>query len=549
MPYEPLANLPSNAAPAMTEEQIDQWFATWIGQLSAPDARQVQAQWDRLSTAQKNLVQTNAGVGGPASSAGQALQYVTQTQQQTDPSGQPKAQDSPGSTPAITPPTPPTATTGTLTGTTPGTAPATSGTPVQGTTQATALISQYMTTPQWQGSPDDAQGAAAALGVDYNSADQQYQAYLAHFQTAMDRATSLTQHAAPPMPETSFIQTLAQAQYGQWGPAIGMIAYEWQQQNGAPLPADLATGLIAQLKAFAARDPNGAAQLQLQMLSTVEQIKTSAGNTSSGAGGQATNLNLSTDITAFLSMMGGIAPQIYSSGSSGSSALAASSPSSFIGQYITAHPNTSALEATQQGSERAGAVNFLSQYGMPTTPANIAALSNTTTLTDMGAYVSWMQSMGMPITATVLQSLMAMPFSDPHTQTVPTGTGGAFLLDQVMPGTHMTYGAYQTVSSSITPQWESYFNTTPNKAQLAYFVGKSPTDVTDYFNNSMSSIPGITIGQKNDYENFISSLDQQSPQVAGITHTFSSQVDNSMMDQLHQQVVAQSTGKNVPGKM
>jgi hypothetical protein len=536
---------PWTAPPPDKAADADAWFEEWLQQNFPPDesgraagqmgpeALAVREEWTKLSAAQKTSVFTQIrGMGryGTPDAVASLLQKTA-------------------AAPAATP-TPPTGTTGTLNAQDQvGTAALATGTPVQGTTAATALINQYMTTPQWQGSPDDPQSAAAALGVDYNSADQQYQKYLAHFQTAMDRATSLTQHAAPPMPEVSFIQSLAQAQYGQWGPAIGMIAYMWQQQNGSALPSDLATGLIAQLKTFAARDPNGAAQLQLQMLSTVEQIKTSAGNTSAASGGQATNLNIGVDITNFLTQLGGIAPNIYSSGSSGSSALAASSPNSFIGQYIEKNPNVAGEAATVEGGEKKSAIDFLTAQNMPTTAANITALSNPQTLATMGAYVQWMNTVKMPITPAILTTLMSMPFSDPNTGMAPTGTGGAYLLDQVMPGTKMTYGAYQTVSSSITPQWEQYFNSTPNKAQLAYFVGKSPTDVTDYFNNSMSSIPGITIGQKNDYENFIQSLDQQSPQVAGITHTFSSQVDNSMMDQLHQQVTAQSTGKPVPGKM
>jgi hypothetical protein len=220
-----------------------------------------------------------------------------------------------------------------------------------------------------------------------------------------------------------------------------------------------------------------------------------------------------------------------------------------VGQYITANPSAAGVEATQKGSQEAQAIDLLSNYGMPVTTANITALSNPQTYSNMQAYVSWMQGVGMPITAATLEQLMAMPFGNPNTSTVTAGTGGAYLLDQMVPGTKMTYGAYQQVSSQITPQWEQYFNAAPTKAQLAYFVGKSSEDVTDYFDNSMSSIPGITIGQKNDYESFINSLDTQSPTVNGITHTFSSQLDDSMMDQLHQQVTAQSTAKPTPGAM
>jgi hypothetical protein len=419
-------------------------------------------------------------------------------------------------------------------------------TPVEGTSQATALIKQYMSTPLWQGDPNDPQGAAQGLGIDFASADTQYQQYAAQFKQATQRRPNPQQAMPQPMSEVAFIQGLAQSSYGQWGPVIGMLAYEWQEQNGTPMPADLAQQIIAGLKQIPAND---AAQLQTQMLNSVEQISQAAKN-ATASGGQSTDLNLNITISSFLSQLGTYAPSVFSGGASGTgSSLADSSPNSIVGQYTTAHPAAAGIEAAQKGSETTNAVDFLSNYNMPVTPANIAALSNPQTYANMGAYVSWMQGVGMPITAAALESLMTMPFSNPATAQAPAGTGGAMLLDQMVPGTHMTYGAYQEVSSQITPQWEQYFNGQPTKAQLAYFVGKSSEDITDYFNNSSSSIPGITIGQKNDYESFINGLDQQSPSVAGINHTFSSQVDDSMMNELHQAVTAQSTGTPKPGPM
>lgn len=420
------------------------------------------------------------------------------------------------------------------------------GTPVEGSTQATALINQYMTTPLWQGDPDDPQGAAQGLGIDYNSANTQYQAYLANYGRAQQRAN--IQGAMPqPMSEVQFIQGLAQTQYGQWGPVIGMLAYAWQEQNGTPMPPALAQEVLAGLKNIPAND---SAQLQTQMLNSITQIENAA-KQATAKGGQVTDLNLNVELSSFLTQLSTYAPSVYSGSgsSSGGASLTDASPGSIVGQYITANPQAAGVEATQKGSQEAQAIEFLANYGIPTSTANVASLSNAQTYSNMQAYVSWMQGVGMPITASTLESLMAMPFSNPNTSTVTAGTGGAWLLDQMVPGTKMTYGAYQQVSSSITPQWEQYFNSAPTKAQLAYFVGKSSTDVNDYFSNSMSSIPGITIGQKNDYENFINSLDQQSPTVNGITHTFSSQLDDSMMDQLHQAVTSQSTGAPTPGPM
>lgn len=553
MPYKPLSALPfatgdSPLPSTMDDAQINQWFATWIGQLSPAEQKQVQTKWSVLSNVQKNLVLSNVGTGGPALSAGQALQFVDTVQQITDPqSGQSK--ENLPTTPAAATPTPPTANTEVVSPAgAVSTTPVGTGTPVQGTSAATALINQYMTKPLWQGDPNDPQGAAAGLGVDFTSADTQYQQYLANYGRAQQRANA--QQAIPqPMSEVSFIQGLAQSSYGQWGPIVGMLAYEWQQQNGTAMPPALAQSIVTGLKALQVSDPNDMIQLQTQMLSALTQIEGGAKNVA-GASGQATDLNLNVSISAFLAQLGQYAPSVYSGGTSGSSALADASPSSIVGQYVTANPNATGVAASEQGSEKQQAIQFLSNHNMDLSAANITALSNSQTYDNMGAYVSWMQGVGMPITPDLLQQLIAMPFGSPASGSVPAaGTGGAFLLDQQFPGTHLTYGAYSSAQNTMGPLWEQYFGKAPTSTEISWAVGKSPEDVQDFINNSNSSIPGITIGQKNDYESFIDSLDTQSPSVAGINHTFSSQVDDSMMNELHQQMTAQSTATPTPGKM
>ena len=535
----------------MNEQELQQWLTTYVAQLAPSEQQAVTAAWGKLSAAQKNQVVSNAQ-GGPAEYEQQALTVIQQAQQgpATAPPPAMKSATQPfnaaatGASQAASAATPYAQTellgpSGAVSTTSVGAG----STPVQGTSQAAALINQYMTTPLWQGDPNDPQGAADGLGLDYTSAHQQYEQYYQSFQAAQARiGNDSTRRQASPMQETQFMQGLAQAQYGKWGPVIGMLAYAYQEQNGSAMPAALAQAVLAGLKKI---PQNDAIQLQAQMLNSIEQISSAAKNVTA-KGGQATNLNMNVEVTSFLSQLATYAPSVYS-GTAGSTAgaLAAASPSSVVGQYMTAYPAAAGIEAAQKGTETANAVDFLNNYGVAVTPANITALSNAQTYANMGAYVAWMQKIGMPITPGVLQELMAMPFGDPNSATVSAGSGGAFLLDQKVPGTAMTYGTYQQVSSQITPQWQQYFNTTPTKQQLAFFAGKSQQDITDYFDNSQSSVPGVTIGVKNDYEQFINTLDTS----GATTHAFSSGVDDSLIKQLHDHLQSQSTGTATPGPM
>ena len=198
------------------------------------------------------------------------------------------------------------------------------------------------------------------------------------------------------------------------------------------------------------------------------------------------------------------------------------------------------------GSEKKAAIDFLTAQNMPLTPANITALSNPQTANNMEKYITWMYSVGMPPTPALLAQLMTMPFSDPSSPGIGApGSGGTFLLDQVMPGTRVTYGAYSVAEGNLTSQWEAAFGGPPNAKEVAWAVGKSATDIEDFINNSSSSIPGVTIGEKNDYENFIQGFDKGTS--GG--HGLSAQIDDSMISDLHQQITKASTGVAKPGAM
>lgn len=347
----------------MADTPNDQ-FEQWLSQIQADLA--IQGNNQQLTDAQINQLKQQWSTVPPAQQASvlKALQgnaNLSSTQQIM--AALPDAQK----TAAAQTPNAPTAETENIspTGAVSSTAVGT-GTPVEGSSQATALINQYMTSPLWQGDPNDPQGAANALGIDYTSADQQYQAYTGHYAQAQKRFSpgivGGTYSPVPPMSETEFIQGLAQTQYGQWGPVIGMMAYAWQEQNGTPMPPDLAQQVIAGLKNIPAND---ASQLQTQMLNSIEQISNAA-KQATAAGGQATDLNLNVEVSTFLSQLSTYAPSVYSGGgsSSGGAALADASPGSIVGQYNTAHPAAAGLIATQQGSEKAGAIDFLNNLSL-----------------------------------------------------------------------------------------------------------------------------------------------------------------------------------------
>jgi len=548
------------AAQMMDATQLGQWLSNWIGNLTPDEQRQVQSAWERLTPAQQNMVVQNSVYGGPVEYQSQAMGIIDQASQ-----GPKQAAPEP-QTPGV--PKPATASKGPTaaagietqvvnpqTGVSSETTLGGGSVPKLGSAAANALIQQYMTSPSWQGvQGGTAQDTASALGIDYGSANQQYQQYVQQFEAGQARITGAARgqfqgQQAQPMSETAFIQQLASSQWGIWGPVIGMIAYAWQEQNGTPLPPALAQQIRQRLyqmntKGQPGYDPNGSDQLQAQVLNILQGIQSGA---STAAGGQPTALNLQTEVNTFLTELSTFAPSIYSGGSTATSAsLSDASPQSIIGQYIAANPSVTGEAAAEQGAAKKAAIDFMTNYGIPSTASNLAYLSNSQNLTNMGNYVSWMQSVGMPITAGTLQTLMTMPFSDPGGSTAPaSGSGGAFLLAQPVPGANMNYGQYAAVSANMSTLWQQNFDATPTTAQLQWGVGKTPTQIQDFVDNSPSAVPGVTVGQYNDYLSFVNSLDTS----GATTHAFSGQVDDSLINELHQHVTAQATGSAHPGPM
>lgn len=524
---------PWTSPPPDASASADAWFEQWLNEhypeatagrgagTTAGSGLAIRAAWEKLSPADKTAMLTQ--LKSMAASGNDPYQIVQFVQQ--------KAAEAASGKSTAAAPTQATVgglTTGSSGQPSTGTTPLATGTPVQGTNAALQLIQGYMTSPLQQGVNNDPQDVAAAAGIDWTSAQQQYQEYLNNFKIGQSRVKPGFQGGGDvtPMSQTQFVQNLARSQYGRWGPVIGMIAYMWQQQNGSPMPADLAQGINAQLVAFANRDPNGSVLLQQQMLSTLEEITTSA-KQASAKGGQATSLNLGVDISSFLTQMSGIAPSVYTAGGSGSSALANASPTSYIGQYIAEHPSVSGEAAATLGGENKAAIDFLTAQQMPTTQANVTALSNPQTLSNMEAYVSWMQGVGMKITPDVLAQLMTLPFGAPSASTTPpAGTGGAFLLSQKVPGSSMNYGAYSTAQSMLGSQWEEYFGRAPTMSELQWSIGQTPQDIQNFIYNSPSKVSGLTIGKYQDYSNEIQNVQGDLPVSAS----------DDFMSSLHQAV-------------
>lgn len=293
-----------------------------------------------------------------------------------------------------------------------------------------------------------------------------------------------------PMTLPQFAQNKAQAMVGPWASVLDSINTIWQSQYQQPLPQGLSLQIISALNAMPVSQQSNVLYEAYQYMTNKASATANKGLfDQTGSYASAILASLPSSILTYTSGSG------TGTGSLGTGGI--------VGTWAQTYPSTF-LQGEETQQEIAGAFQ--------------KALNRAPTAADMSA-------LGADPTPAAIQQ---------------------YIDNQPMPGTHMTYGAYTTISGQLTPLWQQYFGRDPSTSELQWGVGKSTQDITDFIDNSSSSIPGVTIGVKNDYESFINSLDTADPQG---NHAFSSQVDDSLLTQLHQQVTAASTGTAKPGKM
>jgi hypothetical protein len=372
------------------------------------------------------------------------------------------------------------------------------GTTITGTSIQTgfnSLLQNYYQTA-FAAAQNDPTQLAQLAGTTPQMLQQLYQQYTAGFAKAQQGPNVLLAHqrgaqGQQPISLTQFAQQKAQNTVGPWAAVLSAINGIYQSQFEQPMPSDLALQVITALNQMPqVQQSNVLYEASLYMSN---QANASANKQLFDQTGTAASALLSALPSSILTYTGGSGTDTGSLGTGG-----------IVGTYTQAHPSP-----------------FLQQETVETEIAQ-----------------DFQQALNRAPTAADLKALG----SSPTPAAIKT-----YLDNQPMPGyPGMTYGAYTTLSSQVTPQWQEYFNGDPNAKQLAFFAGKSPEQITDYFNNSMSRIPGVTIGRYNDYLSFISNLDTEG--TSG-NHAFSQGVDDSLMEQLHNAVTSAATGKDIPAPM
>lgn len=333
---------------------------------------------------------------------------------------------------------------------------------------------------------------AQLAGMDPQLLQSQYQAYMAGMTKAFAGAPQGV-GAFTPLSLEQFAQNKAQTKMGPWAAVLESIEGIWTSQTNSPMPPDLINSVITAL--------NGMPQSQQ------ENVLYEA------------SLYMSNKANAFANK------GLFDQTGTLASAILGALPSSILGYSPTGGTGTDTGSFTSAGI-----------VGTALQSAPFLVKQQTTSAID-SAFES---ALHRAPTAADLAALGPTPTDVQIKQ---------YIDNQPVSGTGMTYGAYSTASSNLTTLWESYFGHAPSLAELKWSVGKSPEDIQSFINDSHSSIPGITIGQKNDYETFIDGLDRGTSSTQGGTHGLSAQIDDSLMQQLHNQVTKASTGTTTPGKM
>lgn len=341
----------------------------------------------------------------------------------------------------------------------------------------------------------DVNTLAQLAGTDPAMLQQQYQQYQQGITAAKASYTghgalSTDPQALQPLTLSQFAQSKAQSMVGPWGAVMEAIGLVWQSQTQSTLPPGLAQQIITALNGMPSDQKQNVLYLAMQYMANAAS---SAGNTSvrdqTGSLTASMLAALPSSILGFSGGTGGVGTGTLTT--AGIVGTALGSAPFLVGEQTTA--------AIQQA--------FETKLHRAPTAADVAALGSNPTDIQISQYID----------------------------------------AQPVPGTSMNYGTYSAVSSELTTQWQEYFGRDPSKQELLWAVGKSPEDITSFINNSQSSIPGMTIGRKNDYSSFIDSLGTSG--ASSTTHAFSGTLDDSLIKELHSQVTAASTGTASPGKM
>ena len=337
----------------------------------------------------------------------------------------------------------------------------------------------------------DTASLAAMAGLDEATFAKQYADYQKNATTVRQTWTghgALAEDRPPDqLNQQQFAQMSAAAMQGQWQPALDALDYEWNAQYGERMPAALRQQLLTAL--------NGMDKEQQQAVLSAEMTYVQGLKTASSTTGTGVGLN----IASLTSTLTSAIPQYIGT---------------ITTQYAQANPNIPAAQATEIAARKQG-------------------------------YIQWLTDRHIPVTADLLNQLVAMPLG---TATSPEpGTDYAYL--EAMPSDikGLSWGEKDIAMGNLSSQWKSTFSREPNKQELLWSIGKTPDQINAFVDNSPSAIPGVTIGRYRDYTNFISSLGTSG--ASSTTHAFSGALDDSLIKDLHQQVTAASTGQAHPGAM
>ena len=386
----------------------------------------------------------------------------------------------------------------------------------------------------WLGAASTPQSLAAVMGVDYTSAQQQYQSYVSNFKQAQARVTGYGAGAphniAQPMTLSDFIRATAQGSYGIWAPAVDMLAYTWQNEYGAAMPQAVAQQLSAALNQLAQTNPTSASDVQQQMLSAMEAIETAA-KSSTGASGQAQSLNLNLEIQPFLQQLQADAPAVYTAASSAGGAPASTSVwGQAYANYASQLPSVVAgTAATEKETLQTNAIDFLAQYGLPATSANIDALASADAITNATAAMKILDDMyGGTTPASVVQQLVQ--------------SGGN--LDAASSVKGLTWNQLLIGYNNMASLWNQYFGSNPTAQQVQSMGGWTSDEIYNYVMDSPSSVSGLSNREYNNYASFLvgSSTGESAVSTGGgSTHTFSAGIDDSVLQSLDHAVKSGGT--------
>jgi hypothetical protein len=333
---------------------------------------------------------------------------------------------------------------------------------------------------------------ATVAGMTPQNLQSQYNAYTQGLQKAFAGAPQGA-GAYTPLSLEQFATQKAQSMVGPWAAVLASISGIWESQYQQALPADLATQIISALNQMP----------QAQQSNVLYEAYQYMTNAASAAANKGLFDQTGSYATAILSALPSSILTYTAGSGTGTGSLGTEG---IVGTYAQVHPSAFLEGETIQATI---AADFQKALNRAPTAADLAALGTDPTPAAIQQYID----------------------------------------NQPMPGMNMTYGAYTQASGALTPLWEEYFGKDPTPAELAWAVGKSPEDIQSFINNSQSSIPGVTIGEKNDYESFIDGFDKSATDSAGHVYGLSAQIDDSLISSLHQQITKASTGVTKPGKM